>query len=214
MNPDRFLYERALIERGVRIVAGVDEVGRGPLAGPVVVVAFLFGARWIHDGLPGELKDLNDSKQLTPSQRERHATRLPELSECAWALVRREPAEIDAVNILRATHSAMAEALDRLSTRPSHVLVDGLAVPGLGVPQTALVKGDSLSYSIAAASVLAKVTRDRLMDEYDRAYPDYGFARHKGYPTPQHLAALAKHGPCPIHRRSFAPVRAVQPKLL
>jgi ribonuclease HII len=211
--PDRFLHERALLAGGTGVIAGVDEVGRGPLAGPVVVVAFVFGPRWIRDGLPAELQRLNDSKQLTSSQRERFAARLPELPECAWTLVRREPAQIDGVNILRATHAAMAEAIDRLLPRPSHALVDGLPVPGLSVPQTALVKGDSLSYSIAAASVLAKVARDQLMDEYDRAYPAYGFARHKGYPTPEHLAALAKHGPSPIHRRSFAPLKTVQREL-
>ena len=121
---------------------------------------------------------------------------------------------IDAINILRATHQAMAEALAQLEPRPEHVLVDGLPVKSLAYPQTALVKGDARSYSIAAASIVAKVTRDRVMLEFDRRYPEYGFARHKGYGTPEHLAALARHGPCPIHRRSFAPSRLSQPHLL
>jgi ribonuclease HII len=206
--PDRFWHERALIERGLRVVAGVDEAGRGPLAGPVVVGAFVFGSRWIREGLPRELAGLNDSKQLTPKQREQFAAHLEALPAAAFALANAEPAEIDALNILRATHAAMARAVADLPLPPDHLLVDGLPVAGLRQPQTALVKGDALSYSIAAASVLAKVARDRLMTEYDRCYPQYGFGRHKGYPTPEHLAALARHGPCPIHRRSFAPVRS------
>ncbi len=210
---DRFEHERALLERGLQVLAGVDEVGRGPLAGPVVVVAFVFGARWIRGGLPADLAGLNDSKQLTPHQRQRFAARLESLPETVFGLARAEPAEIDALNILRATHAATARAVAQLPVPPDHLLVDGLPVTALRQPQTALVKGDSLSYSIAAASVLAKVARDWLMDEYDRQYPQYGFGRHKGYPTREHLAALAEHGPCPIHRRSFAPLRA-QPREL
>ncbi len=213
-GPDRFLRERELAARGITVMAGVDEVGRGPLAGPLVVAAFVFSPRWIRDGLPSGLSGLNDSKQLTPPQRTRFAAALAGLADTTFVLIRSEPAEIDALNILRATHAAMARAVSRLSPAPQHVLVDGLPVPALPCPQTALVKGDSLSYSIAAASVLAKVTRDRLMDEYDQTYPQYGFARHKGYPTPAHLAALARHGPCPIHRRSFAPLRNGQRDLL
>lgn len=205
---DRFLHERRLLAQGIEIVAGVDEVGRGPLAGPVVVAAFTFGLRWIRDGLPTSLAGLNDSKQLTARQRERFAAVLTELPETSFAIARSEPAEIDALNILRATHTAMVRAIEQLPAPPQQVLVDGRPVPALRWPQTALVKGDALSYSIAAASVVAKVTRDGLMDEYDRAFPQYGFRRHKGYPTPEHHAALATHGPCPIHRRSFAPLRS------
>ena len=120
--------------------------------------------------------------------------------------------EIDAINILQATHRAMNRALRQIRPQPQHALVDGLRVKSLILPQTALVKGDGRSFSIAAASVLAKVTRDRLMLEADRQWPQFGFARHKGYPTPEHLAALVAHGPCPIHRRSFAPVRQAPPE--
>ena len=124
-----------------------------------------------------------------------------------------EAETIDAINILQATHRAMNRALAQLDPPPEHVLVDGRRVHSLRFPQTALVKGDARSFSIAAASVLAKVTRDRLMLEYDRQFPAYGFARHKGYGTAGHLAALAKHGPCPIHRRSFAPLKRAEPQL-
>jgi ribonuclease HII len=123
------------------------------------------------------------------------------------------PAEIDSLNILRATHRAMNLALAGLDVIPDHVLVDGLPVKSMRLPHTALVKGDALSYSIAAASVMAKVTRDRGMIAADLRWPEYGFARHKGYPTPEHLAAVARLGPCPIHRRSFAPLRRPEPEL-
>lgn len=210
---DRFQFERALFARGIRSLAGVDEAGRGPLAGPVVAAAVIFPSEWIAGGLPLELEGLNDSKQLTAAARERFFAALTERPEIRFAIAEIGPDVIDAVNILRATHRAMAQALDTLQPAPDHVLIDGLPVPALRGPQTALVKGDARSFSIAAASVLAKVTRDRRMVEYDRFYPPYGFAQHKGYPTPDHLAALARHGPCPIHRRSFAPVRAVQREL-
>lgn len=210
---DRLAFERQLWRQGLRVVAGVDEAGRGPLAGPVVAAAVVLPAAWNEGGLPAELRGLNDSKQLTETQRETFFARLTACSEIQHGIACVEPAEIDRVNILRATHQAMVMALAGLASLPEHVLVDGLPVAVLRWPQTALVKGDSRSYSIAAASVLAKVTRDRRMLEYDRTYPAYGFARHKGYPTPEHLAALRRHGPCPIHRHSFAPVRAEQGEL-
>jgi ribonuclease HII len=211
--PDRLRFERELLAEGRRWVAGVDEAGRGPLAGPVVAAAVMLPAAMIRAGLPPELAGLNDSKQLTARQRDRLFDALRNRADIRHGVVRIEPAEIDRLNILRATHRAMAAALAALRPPPEHVLVDGLPVRSLPFPQTALVKGDARSFSIAAASVLAKVTRDRLMIAYDATYPGYGFARHKGYPTAAHRAALQRLGPCPIHRRSFAPVRARQPDL-
>ena len=205
---DRFEFERALLQRGLTDIAGVDEAGRGPLAGPVVAAAVIFPGSWIGSGLPPELAGLNDSKQLTTRQREAFFAALHQRPEIRFAIATIEAGVIDRINILQATHRAMNDALDRLA--PQHALVDGLRVDSLRWPQTPLVKGDSRSYSIAAASVLAKVTRDRMMLEFDREFPAYGFAGHKGYGTGRHLAALAKFGPCPIHRRSFAPVRAAQ----
>ena len=210
---DQFEFERALLGRGVKCIAGVDEAGRGPLAGPVVAAAVSFPAEWISCGLPAEFAGLNDSKQLTALQREGFFERLTANRAVQFAVARIDAETIDAINILQATHRAMNQALAQLRAQPEHVLVDGLPVKSLRFPQMALVKGDARSFTIAAASVLAKVSRDRLMLEYDRRFPAYGFAGHKGYGTAGHLAALAEHGPCPIHRRSFAPLRPVQPEL-
>jgi ribonuclease HII len=207
---DRFAFERALLARGFRRVAGVDEAGRGPLAGPVVAVAVILPARWVQDGLPAELCGLNDSKQLTAGRRERFFKFLTSCPEVAFAIASVDAAEIDALNILRATERAMQQALAQLQPPPEHVLLDGRAVRTLQLPQTALVRGDARSYSIAAASVLAKIARDRMMLDFHERWPMYGFAEHKGYGTAAHLAALAAHGPCPIHRRSFAPVQATR----
>ena len=209
-HADRFAPERALWRAGLRIVAGVDEAGRGPLAGPVVAAAAVLPPEWLADGLPAALKGLNDSKQLTAEQREKFFEVLTSLHDVQWAVGRSDSDEVDRWNILEATHRAMNNALAQLRPSPQHVLVDGTTVKSLRFPQTPLVQGDARSYSIAAASVLAKVTRDRLMLTFDRQWPDYGFAEHKGYGTPQHLAALAAHGPCPIHRRTFAPLKPVQ----
>ena len=208
---DRFSEERAHAGRGLRVLAGVDEAGRGPLAGPVVAAAVILPWVWYSAGMPGDLTDLNDSKQLTVEQRESFFTLLTGHPEVRYGIAVIEPAIIDAVNILQATHQGMNQALRLLQPPPQHALVDGLRVKTLSFPQTALVKGDGRSYSIAAASVLAKVTRDRLMGEADRKWPQYGFARHKGYPTPEHLAAIAVHGPCSCHRLSFAPLRPESP---
>jgi len=210
---DRFQFERALLQRGATRIAGVDEAGRGPLAGPVVAAAVSFPVEWISRGLPAELAGLNDSKQLRDAQRESFFERLTVGGDVQFAIARIDAETIDAINILQATHRAMDQALAQLRPQPEHVLVDGLRVKSLRFPQVALVKGDARSFTIAAASVLAKVTRDRLMHEYDRRFPAYGFGRHKGYGTAQHLAALAEHGPCPIHRRSFAPLKPAQPEL-
>ena len=210
---DQFEFERVLLRRGVKRIAGVDEAGRGPLAGPVVAAAVSFPADWISRGLPAELTGLNDSKQLTPVQRAAFFERLIAGGLVQFAIARIDAETIDAINILQATHRAMNQALAQMRPQPEHVLVDGLRVRSLRFPQIPLVKGDARSFTIAAASILAKVTRDRLMLEYDRRFPAYGFARHKGYGTIRHLAALAEHGPCPIHRLSFAPLKPAQPEL-
>jgi ribonuclease HII len=207
-------FEAELWQRGTRYVAGVDEAGRGPLAGPVVAAAVIFPANWLRTGLPADLEGLNDSKQLTAAQRERFFLTLTSRGDIAIAVGTVDAGRVDELNILQATHRAMNEALARLQPVPEHVLVDGRVVKSLRFSQTALIKGDARSYSIAAASVVAKVTRDRLMIEYDSRWPEYGFAEHKGYGTAQHLAALAAHGPCPIHRRSFAPLKPGDPELL
>jgi ribonuclease HII len=204
---DRLLRERDLWRRGVSLVAGVDEAGRGPLAGPVVAAAVVLPSRWAESGFDERLRDLNDSKQLTAQQREDFFAILASHSEIQFAVAIVDAGIIDRINILQATHRAMNDALAKLNPQPQHALVDGRPVKTMRVPQTALVKGDSLSYSIAAASVLAKVTRDRMMLEFDRQFPAYGFAVHKGYGTPAHLAAIAANGPCAIHRRSFAPLK-------
>lgn len=182
-------------------VAGVDEAGRGPLAGPVVAAAVVLDPRQPITGL-------TDSKALSASRREELAALIRSRAQ-AWALGRVEAAQIDRLNILRATLEAMHQAVAALSIRPRHVLVDGDRCPALDCPATAIVKGDRRVAAISAASILAKVERDREMDAWDRRYPQYGFARHKGYPTRAHREALRAHGPCPCHRRSFAPVKAV-----
>jgi ribonuclease HII len=207
---DRFAFERALRRKGVGRIAGVDEAGRGPLAGPVVAAAAMLPAAWLDSGLPRALKGLNDSKQLTPRRRDHFFHVLTTRGDVLFAVAQTEADQVDDINILQATHRAMNEALAGLLPAPQHALVDGAPVKTLRLPHTAIVKGDTLSYSIAAASVLAKVTRDRLMREYHERWPAYGFAEHKGYGTPQHLAALAEHGPCPIHRKTFAPVRQME----
>jgi len=211
---DRFEFERALWSSGVTHVAGVDEAGRGPLAGPVVAAAVIFPHAWSKRGFDERLHDLNDSKQLTERRREEFFAILTSNTEIRYAIAVVDAEVIDRINILQATHRAMNAALAQLRPQPGHVLVDGRPVRSMSQPNTALVKGDARSYSIAAASVLAKVTRDRMMLEYDAHFAGYGFATHKGYGTPQHLAALAERGPCPIHRRSFAPLKLMQPELI
>jgi len=184
--------------QGFHLVAGVDEVGRGPLAGPVVAAAVIFPTGVAQDLLP----PVDDSKRLSPRVR-RDLAPLVHRAALTYAVALVEPAEIDRLNIAQASFEAMRRAVQQLSPAPLHALVDGLRNPRLPLPQTPLVGGDGLSASIAAASVLAKVYRDALMVEYDAVYPGYGFAEHKGYPTPQHRAALRDLGPCPLHRRSF-----------
>ena len=207
----RFRYERELLHRGSSRIAGVDEAGRGPLAGPVVAAAVVFPAEGIVGGLPRSLWGLNDSKQLTPEERDVYFAKLTASAEVAYAVAWCDHTLIDQINILQATFRAMNDALARLAPAPGHVLVDGNQISSVRWPQTPIIDGDAKSYSIAAASVLAKVTRDRMMVEFDRQWPQYGFCEHKGYSTEKHLAALMEHGPCPLHRRSFAPIRPEAP---
>lgn len=197
-----FARRATLRAAGARFVAGVDEVGVGPLAGPVVAAAVV---------LPDDvfLPGLDDSKRLSPRARARLAL---EIRACALAVSVSEvdAAEVDRRNPYQASLLAMASAVAGLQLRPHHVLVDARVLPGLDVPQTAIVHGDALDGSIAAASIVAKVHRDGLMERLDRVHPGYGFAAHKGYGTAAHLAALRRLGPCPVHRASFAPVAAAR----
>jgi ribonuclease HII len=210
---NRLAHEKQLWQQGLDQVAGVDEAGCGPLAGPVVAAAVVFPRTWCEDGLPGKFRGLNDSKQLTEEQREHYFSGLISEPNLRYAISTVDVEMIDRINIRQAAWRAMNLALGQLDPQAQHVLVDGLRIRWLSYPQTALVQGDAKSYSIAAASVLAKVTRDRMMQDFDRAYPGYGFAEHKGYGTPQHYAAIKERGPCPIHRRSFAPFRPVETEL-
>jgi len=211
---DRFEFERVLWRQNLTRVAGVDEAGRGPLAGPVVAAAAILPSRWAESGLPAGLAGLNDSKQLTAVQREKFFSFITSCGEINFAIAEIDATQIDEINILQATHRAMNDALALLNPPPQHALVDGRPVRTISIPQTAIIKGDAKSYSIAAASVLAKVTRDRLMLGFHAQFPEYGFAEHKGYGTAKHLAAIAQFGACPIHRKSFAPMKAQEPVLL
>jgi ribonuclease HII len=213
MGASRFKFERELLQQGVERIAGLDEAGRGPLAGPVVAGAVIFPSTWIRDGLPRSLHGLTDSKQLSAEERDRFYARITCHPAVQWAVAIVAVEVIDRINILQASLQAMNDAWKQLQPPPQHGLVDGPHISTLHLPQTPLVEGDSRSYSIAAASVLAKVTRDRLMLDYDARFPAYGFAQHKGYGTPQHLQALQTHGPSPLHRRSFAPLRQPHPEL-
>ncbi len=182
-------------------MAGVDEVGRGPLAGPVVAAAVILDENFIIEGLA-------DSKALTGGKREKLAVKIKEHS-LAWAIGRAEFDEIDNINILKASLLAMKRAVEALSLTPDYVLVDGNHCPQISYPVEAIIKGDSKVAAISAASIIAKVTRDKEMEKMEESYPGYGFAKHKGYPTKQHLQALEDLGICPIHRRSYAPVRRI-----
>jgi ribonuclease HII len=196
---DRTHFERIGFAQGFHRIAGLDEAGRGPLAGPVVAAAVVLPKDVV---LPG----LRDSKKLTALQRERFFDEIGRCAAIGVGIV--DPEMIDRINILEATRLAMTRALSSLSVRPDYLLIDALTLPGLPMPQRALIRGDDLSQTIAAASVVAKVTRDRLMLEYDRLYPEYHFRSHKGYGTAEHLEALGRFGPCPIHRMTFRRVRS------
>lgn len=195
--------ENHLWQRGINLVAGVDEAGRGPLAGPVVAGAVIFPSNISGD--EPWLGGINDSKRLSEAQRE-NALDAIQRHALAFAVAQVDHREIDRIGIGNAGVKAMMDAVAQLSVAPQHLLLDFVHIKECPLPYQTVVKGDSLSYSIAAASVIAKVTRDRIMRELDTRFPGYSFARHKGYPTAHHLAQLRKLGPCPIHRYSFAPV--------
>jgi len=188
-------YELDFWMRGISRVAGIDEAGRGPLAGPVVAAAVVFPpGTWI--------EGVNDSKKLTAAQRaELYERILHTASGIGIGIIAHDI--IDRINILQATHRAMEEAIAKIDPLPQHLLVDGKAQHVFAIPCTAIVDGDERSFSIAAASIVAKVTRDRLMEDFDKRFPEYGFAQHKGYGTRQHYEALQKFGPCEIHRKTF-----------
>lgn len=196
---DLYRFERHARSGGYQLVAGVDEAGRGPLAGPVVAAAVIL--RSDHP-----ITGVNDSKKLTERQRERLFEQI--MAEAlSVGIGSSPPAEIDRINILQATRQAMLQAVQHLSAQPDILLIDGITTIDSPLHQHTIKQGDSRSASIAAASIIAKVTRDRLMLEYDHLYPQYGFGRHKGYGSAAHLTALRQHGPCPIHRLSFGGVR-------
>ena len=176
-------------------VAGVDEAGRGPLVGSVVAAAVILDPN-------NPIEGLNDSKKLTEKKREKLFIEIKEKA-LAWAIAEASAAEIDEINILQATYEAMREAVSQLTLPLGHVLADAVRIPKLTVTQTPIIKGDAKCYSIAAASIIAKVTRDRIMREYDRIYPGYGFSDNKGYGSAAHIETLKKKGPVPIHRRTF-----------
>jgi ribonuclease HII len=188
----------AAMPRPILLVCGIDEAGRGPLAGPVVAAAVILDLR-------RPVRGLADSKVLSPQRREALALRIRERAT-AWATGSADVAEIDTLNILHATMLAMRRAVEALAVAPEEALVDGNRCPSLTCRTRAIVKGDRDVAAISAASIIAKTTRDALLVELDRVYPQYGFAQHKGYGTPEHLAALERFGPCALHRRSFAPV--------
>lgn len=192
---DLLKYEQKLWKSGKKIIAGIDEAGRGPLAGPVVAAAVVFPPNIF---IPG----VDDSKKLMPSKREMLFALILKKANAVGVGISDEKV-IDDINILQATYCAMKEAVARLSIQPEHVLVDGTLISDFHFPQTAIVGGDGKCFSIAAASIIAKVTRDRIMVAYDRQFPQYGFAQHKGYPTRKHIQAIIKHGYCSIHRTSF-----------
>src|SRR6266540_3370889 len=194
-----FRYEKKLRTHGVARIAGIDEAGRGALAGPVVAAAVVLPEKFRH-------RRLNDSKQLAPELREEIYCELVANPEVRWTVGIVDCIEIDRINILRASHKAMRFAVEALIDQPDHVLIDGLPVIPFPLPQTAIIDGDCISMSIAAASVIAKVTRDRMMRDFCARFPQYSFSQHKGYGTELHLLKLHEFGPCPIHRRSFEPV--------
>ena len=200
-DPD-LSFEVQLWQSGAQRIAGIDEAGRGALAGPVAAAAVIFLPE---PALSHKLEGVRDSKQMTPNDRSAWAQRLPGIA-LDWAVGFAEADEIDALGIVPATRLAIRRALSQLSTQPDHLLVDFLKLPDENIPQTSLIKGDARSLSIAAASILAKTSRDGLCSDLEMKYPGYGFARHKGYGTRFHLNALARLGPSPAHRRSFKPL--------
>ncbi len=203
---DMLRYEKEVWNAGLFFVAGVDEAGRGPLAGPVVAAAVAFERTHLERDGAALFAGLTDSKALTEKQRDMYFKQLTECESAQIGCAVIGPEIIDEINILQATWKGMAAAVARIDPAPDFALVDGNPVRGLPCRSRSVVKGDARSLLISAASIIAKVTRDRLMVELDAQFPAYGFARHKGYGTRAHLRALRRHGPCPAHRRSFRPV--------
>ena len=192
---DKLEYERKLLNRGYKYICGVDEVGRGPLAGPVVCAAVIMP-------LDDLIEGVDDSKKVAVKKREKIAETIQEKA-IAWHICRIEPQIIDEINILQATKLCMKRAVEGLSVKPDFVLTDGNMTLDIDIPQESIVKGDALSYSIGAASIAAKVFRDKIMDEYALIYPGYGFEKNKGYGTADHIKGIKEAGLCAIHRRSF-----------
>ena len=200
-NLGKYAFESEARSLGYTIIAGVDEAGRGPLAGPLVVASCI-----LPEGII--FSDIDDSKKLSEEKREELYHQIVNHPQIFFGISIIQPDLIDKINILQATMLGMQQSVELLKVRPDFVLVDGNRSPKFPMPSKAVIKGDALSYSIGAASILAKVTRDRIMVEYHREFPEYGFAKHKGYPTESHRRVLSQIGPCPIHRRSYAPVQA------
>jgi len=190
-----WIIEKSLKEKGFKYIAGVDEAGRGPLAGPVYAAAVI-----LPDG--AELSGINDSKKLTPKKREELFEKITQIA-VSYAIFSVDEKEIDEINILNATHKAMNGAVDSLIQKPDYVIIDGNSIKGMEIAHETVVKGDAKSISIAAASILAKVARDRYIDKMGEVYPEYGFEKHKGYGTKEHTDAILKYGVCPIHRKTF-----------
>ena len=189
-------FENNLYKTGLKYIAGIDEAGRGPLAGPVVVGIAIMK-------LDSFIEGINDSKKISEKKREKLYEQITE-EAIDWAVGIVDQNEIDEINILNATKKALHMAISNLKVKPDRILVDALEhIDTCGVPYTSIIKGDAKVYSISAASIIAKVTRDRMMQEYDEIYPEYGFAGHKGYGTAKHIQAIKEHGPCPIHRKTF-----------
>ena len=189
-------YEQKLYTSGLKYIAGIDEAGRGPLAGPVVVGVAIMRPDSMIEGI-------NDSKKISETKREKLYEKITE-EAIDWSVGIVDQREIDEINILNATKKALTIALSNLKVKPDRIMVDALEhIDTLGIPYTSVIKGDAKIYSISAASILAKVTRDRIMKEYDEVYPDYGFSGHKGYGTAKHIQAIKEYGPCPLHRKSF-----------
>lgn len=196
---DMLKFEQQSYSLAFKLIAGIDEAGRGPLAGPVVAAAVILPYGLRIDGV-------NDSKKLSHATRELLFEAITKQA-VAVAVGISSPELIDSINILQATRSAMLEAVTKLAPQPDYLLIDGITAIDSNIQQKSIIKGDSLSFSIAAASIIAKVTRDRIMCEADKIYPDYGFAKHKGYATAAHMTTISKLGPTPIHRRTFAGVK-------
>lgn len=198
---DLLIYEKELYKTGVELIAGVDEVGRGPLFGPVVTAAVILPKNY-------KLEGLTDSKKLTPRKRDEFYDIIMK-DAIAVSIGMKDPEVIDEVNIYEATKLAMMEAIEGLNPKPEHILIDAMKLEKLDIPSTSIIKGDAKSESIAAASVIAKVTRDRILDEVGKQYPGYGFEQHKGYPTKAHIEAVKKYGLIEGYRKTFEPIKSI-----